>query len=68
MANYYVNRTAQPNGDHEVHDDGCYWLSIAVSKTYLGYYGSCDGAVAEAKKTYATANGCATCCTKCHTG
>ncbi len=27
MSGYCVNNTAQaPNGDHEVHEEGCYWL------------------------------------------
>jgi hypothetical protein len=68
MKKYYVNTTAQTNGDHEVHEDGCYWLSLVSSKKDLGEHASCKGAVAEAKKTYpSTANGCRTCCTDCHT-
>lgn len=67
MEKFYVNRTAQPNGDHEVHREGCYWLSIAAHTTYLGEFYGCSGAVAEAKKTYKTANGCASCCPTCHT-
>ena len=39
---YYVNDNAQPNGDHEVHKDGCNWLLRARSKTYLGYFDRCD--------------------------
>ena len=31
MASYYVNDNAQPNGDHEVHESGCYWLGLARS-------------------------------------
>ena len=30
MALYYVNNTAQSNGDHEVHREGCYWLTLVV--------------------------------------
>ncbi len=41
MDNYYVNDNAQSTGEHEVHKDGCYWLSQVRSKTYLGSYGSC---------------------------
>ncbi len=26
MANYYVNKNAQANGDHEVHKSGCSWI------------------------------------------
>ena len=46
---YYVNNPAQSNAGHEVHKETCPYLS-----------GCCD-AVDEAKKTYATADGCATC-------
>ena len=47
---YYVNDTAQPNGDHEVHVLGCYWLSIARSTTALGYHPSCSSAVVAARR------------------
>ena len=37
MPHYYVNDTPQPeSGDHGVHREGCYWLSIAKSTTPLG--------------------------------
>ena len=67
MANYYVNDTSQPNGDHEVHEDGCYWLTLVASRTYLGDFLSCFPAVAKAKLTYSTANGCKHCSLACHT-
>lgn len=67
MARYYVNKTAQLNGDHEVHEDDCQWLPSESNREYLGTFSSCFQAVAEAKKTYPTANGCATCSSDCHT-
>ena len=68
MSKYYVNMNAQDNGDHEVHEDGCYWLSIAENVKYLGNFVSCHGAVAEAKRLgYATADGCVHCSGACHT-
>ena len=67
VADYYVNDNAQANGDHEVHRDGCYWLSLAASVTYLGSFSWCGPAVAQAKRIYPTANGCAHCCGACHT-
>lgn len=68
MAYYYVNNTAQPNGDHEVHKDGCYWLSKAVSTAYLGDFTYCSEAVAKSKRDhYRQTNGCATCASACHT-
>lgn len=64
---YFVNPNAQSNGDHEVHVDGCDWLKTILSPKYLGLYDSCTPAVAEAKQTYPTANGCKYCCPSCHT-
>ena len=67
MARYYVNRTAQTNGDNEVHEETCYWLSLALSKEDLGHHLSCHTAVAQARPRYAKANGCKHCATACHT-
>ena len=67
MPNYYVNDTAQPNGDHEVHEEDCYWLSRAILTTHLGWFMNCVGAVAAAKQRYSRANGCAHCSPACHT-
>jgi len=68
MEKYYVNDHAQTNGDHEVHKDGCYWLKLARSTTYLGYHYGCATAVTEAKKHYSQSNGCAFCASACNTG
>ena len=65
---YYVNDNTQSNGDHEVHRSDCYWLSLAASKTYLGYFDGCSGAVQKARTIYHQSNGCALCSTSCHTG
>ncbi|MYD93353.1 MAG: hypothetical protein F4Y02_06615 [Chloroflexi bacterium] len=67
MADYYVNDRAQDNGDHEVHEDGCYWLGLAKSTTYLGNFSSCHGAVRKAKTIYRQSNGCKHCSLPCHT-
>ena len=67
MAHYYVNDNAQSNGDHEVHKEGCYWLSLVTSRTYLGLFNSCHGAVKRAKEIYASSNGCVHCSPACHT-
>ena len=66
MAKYYVNNTAQPNEDHEVHKEGCYWLSLVISKKELGNHLTCHSAVQEAKRTYTQSNGCRTCSNECH--
>ncbi|MCI9847004.1 hypothetical protein [Flavobacterium pectinovorum] len=65
MKNYYVNNTAQSNGDHEVHTEYCIYLPS--NRKYLGTFSDCKPAVAEAKKTYSKSNGCKTCCPSCHT-
>lgn len=67
MALYYVNKQAQPNGDHEVHENGCQWMPSLENREYLGDFSSCAPAVAEAKKKYPKADGCATCSPDCHT-
>lgn len=68
MAAYYVNQKADDNGNHEVHREGCYWLTLVQSKTYLGSFSSCAPAVAKATQTYPTADGCAHCSPACNTG
>lgn len=65
--NYFVNDNAQPNGDHEVHVQGCYWLSLATRTTPLGYYWTCADAVRAARAKYRQCNGCAYCSAECHT-
>ena len=66
MSIYYVNKNAQPNGDHEVHKMGCTWMPDASNRIYLGDFLNCHGAVAEAKKYYRTADGCFYCSPACH--
>ena len=69
MASYYVNKNAQPNGDHEVHTTGCAWLPKKENQIYLGDFISCHPAVAEARnKHYRQVNGCVHCSSACHTG
>ena len=67
MKKYYVNNNAQYNGDHEVHNEDCSYLSSIVSKKYLGEFSNCKPAVTEAKKTYSKSNGCYYCSNECHT-
>ena len=68
MAEYYVNINAQDNGDHEVHTTGCSHPPDEGNRKQLGEFESCAAAVAKAKETYENANGCAYCCSECHTG
>ena len=67
MAAYYVNKKAQDNGDHEVHESGCSWMPSGENALYLGPFTDCHGAVAKAKQTYPQSNGCYHCCEACHT-
>ncbi len=69
MPRYYVIKNAQANGDHEVHTaTGCPTPANEENRHYLGTFGSCHGAVDEAKKVYSQSNGCANCSLPCHTG
>ena len=67
MANYYVNKQAQSNGDHEVHNETCSYLPTAANRKYLGEFTSCVSAVVESKKHYPNSNGCYYCSRACHT-
>jgi hypothetical protein len=67
MPTYYVNKQAQSNGDHEVHESTCSYLPSASNLLYLGVFTTCSDAVKEAKKTYSQADGCYWCCRSCHT-
>lgn len=67
MKKFYVNKNAQSNGDHEVHEEGCRYMPAAENRIYLGEFSSCSSAVREAKKHYTQVNGCKTCANPCHT-
>lgn len=67
MKKYYVNKTAQSNGDHEVHNENCLFLPNIENRKYLGIFFSCEEAVREAKKEYSRSNGCYHCSNACHT-
>jgi hypothetical protein len=68
VARYWVNDNAQSgSNDHEVHKDGCSWLALIESKTYLGDYPTCQVAVKKAKTIYRDSNGCIYCSPTCHT-
>ena len=69
MDKYCVNKHAQSNGDHEVHNlaKGTFCLPDKENQKYLGEFSSCHGAVREAQKTYPKSNGCKHCARECHT-
>lgn len=58
---YYVNKQAQDNGDHEVHKSDCSYMPDYDNRLYLGSFNNCHDAVQEAKKYYAQSNGCYYC-------
>ena len=74
MPNYIVNKNAQSNGDHEVHEtprSSCTspWYPEPQNQVELGWHVSCSGAVTKAKFLgYTMANGCYYCSRSCHTG
>ena len=68
MARYYVNKNAQPNGDHEVHRAGCPHPPNPENEIFLAYYDTCRPAVAAARKHFRQVNGCYHCSRPCHTG
>ena len=67
MADYYVNKQAQPNGDHEVHKSDCSHLPSPENRQHLGSFLNCHGAVQKAKEYYPQSNGCYYCSGECHT-
>ena len=68
MPIYYVNRNAQPTGDHEVHKDGCYRMPELQSRIYLGYFLNANDAVREARKYFNKVDGCYYCSQEAHRG
>jgi len=64
---YYVNKIAQDNGDHEVHNENCFFLPYEENRIFLGNFTNCKDAVREAKKRFPTADGCSKCSKECHT-
>jgi hypothetical protein len=70
MAYYYVNRNAQPDGYHEVHngDVNCPHPPLLENRVKIGYYASCADALAACRQTNPDLliDGCAY-CTNCHT-
>ena len=69
MAYYCVNKNAQSNGDHEVHNisSTCAFLPDAANRLSLGNHLTCTTAVTKARQSYSKANGCYYCATACHT-
>lgn len=71
MQKFIVNKNAQNNGDHEVHNatTGCTYMPNSENQVEAGFHSTCAGAVAEVKRNNPThrINGCYYCCNACHT-
>lgn len=65
---YFVNRNAQDDGDHEVHREGCRYLPLPKNRLDLGSFTDCHAAVRAAKEHYPSADGCYHCSRSCDTG
>ncbi|MEX2251089.1 MAG: hypothetical protein WD895_03345 [Acidimicrobiia bacterium] len=64
---YYVNKNAQANGDHEVHELTCSFVPDEENRIFVGDHSTCPPAVAKAKDYYPKSNGCFYCSRPCHT-
>jgi len=67
MAKYYVNKNAQPTGEHEVHTEDCTQGASPENRLYLGVFSNCQDAVRAARNHYSNVDGCAYCSATCHT-
>ncbi|WP_243300353.1 hypothetical protein [Bacillus litorisediminis] len=67
MKQYFVNKMAADNGDHEVHAEGCVNPPTEENRDYLGSFSNCEEAVKKAKQKYDKVDGCFHCCKECHT-
>ena len=65
MAQYYLNNNTQPNGDREVHKEGCQLMPS--DRTFLGAFSRCQDAVWAARLYHSQVNGCFVCSRECHT-
>jgi len=61
VANYYVSKSPQANGHHEVHASTCLLLPLPEERLVLGYHESCKDALEYARLNYRQVTGCKTC-------
>ena len=64
---FYVNKNAQPNGDHEVHRSTCAWLPDVENRIYLGDFATSQAAVQVTYSEHSELAGCCFCCPESHT-
>ena len=71
MPYYIINKNAQSNGDHEVHEKSanCQFMPNIENQVDLGWHSSCHSSVDDAKKKWPNnrINGCYYCSRSCHT-
>ena len=61
MAEFYVERVAQSNGDHIVHKSDCSLLPSKEAMQYLGAISNSNSALKKANQTFRQVNGCSQC-------
>jgi hypothetical protein len=66
MTSYYVNKNAQPTGEHEVHKADCPTPPNYSNRQPVGEHSNCRSAVAAARAFYINVDGCANCSPECH--
>ena len=68
MEKYYLNRNAQPTGEHEVHKSGRFMMPEKENCIYLGLFNNAIEAVEEARRIYSNAiiDGCYYCSEEAH--
>lgn len=66
MNKFFINKNAQPSGEHEVHREDCPWMFFIKETIYLGEFSSCADALCAAQRFYSNVDGCKRCCPKCH--
>lgn len=63
MPNYIVNTGTSANGNHDVHDENsmCGHLPHPDQRRSLGWFSNGQNAIAEARKTFPSVEGCNQC-------
>ena len=51
MFYFYLNKNAQPSGEHEIHKDKCSYLPHPFNREYLGYLSNFSQAKEVAKES-----------------
>ncbi|MCQ8104729.1 hypothetical protein NP590_11485 [Methylomonas sp. SURF-2] len=67
MAEFYVDTTAQGNGEHIVHFATCESLPPKEARLYLGSIASCGSALKKAAEKFKPVNACPRCAAAFHT-